>query len=315
MVRTVISELHPTRLVQRIRSVPFWMLAVGGCIAGVAAAGVGLGLTSYTTHARQFCLSCHQYQRIAFEQQSKLHPSSVVCADCHREGHTLLPTRFAAEASVVRVQCQHCHEPVVSDAQREYKYNPMHINITHASHLKLPGVTCITCHYNVAHDRRERPTNRPPMEACFKCHKGQQRACDTCHPKGSLSLPPRRSRIEPETCESCHLEWDTQSYLVGGAGFAHEAHLSADVRCERCHSFGESHWQVSLPQRGCWEECHRKRPASHSEELASATRDRVPGRRPGLRPMPSDRVLLSLSWPRHASSQGLARVARRRREA
>jgi len=261
-----ISDFHPTHLIARLRVVPPWKLGAAVCAVSLVGSGLGSGLVWYSTHARQFCLSCHQHQRVAFEEQSKLHPRSVVCADCHGEGHTLLPTRFAADPGVVRVHCQECHSQIVTDQQRDYKYNTMRIRITHASHLKLPQVTCTTCHYNVAHDRREHPTNRPPMEVCLKCHKGEKRACSTCHPRGSLPTPPRPAAGGPETCDECHPDWEAETYLVEGKLFRHGSHLSAELRCKNCHSHARRHGELLVPSPGCWQNCHQKPPASHGKD-------------------------------------------------
>ncbi len=260
-----IADLHPTHIIARLRALPRWQIVAAACVIGLVGGGMGVALTRYTTHARGFCLSCHQYQRIGFEGQSKLHPDSVVCADCHREGHGILPTRFSADSGNVRVKCLHCHEDIASDEQVGYQYNVHEIRITHASHLARPGTTCTTCHYNVAHDRREQPTNRPTMEGCFRCHDAESQDCTTCHPQGSLRAPENGSAIEPDTCGTCHLDWETRAHEVGGVQFRHGPHLAGGLRCEQCHSNKSQHGELAISKQSCSQECHQRLPLSHME--------------------------------------------------
>jgi hypothetical protein len=258
-----VADLHPASIVARLRALPRWQIAAAACVVGVVGSSVGVALTRYTTHAKDFCLSCHQYQRIGFEGQSTLHPSSVVCADCHQEGHSILPTQFSADSGSVRVQCVHCHEDIVTDEQRSYKYNLQEIRITHASHLERPGVTCTTCHYNVAHDRREQPTNRPTMESCFQCHEAEQQECTTCHPQGSLRTPEDGGSLDATACAVCHLDWESREHEFDGGIFRHGVHLAAGLLCSQCHSSAPEHGKLALPEQTCSLECHRELPLSH----------------------------------------------------
>ena len=266
-LRIRIADLHPTNLIAWVQALPRWQLVGAMCVIGIGGSAFGVGLTAYTTHAKRFCLSCHQYQRIDFEGQANLHPSDVVCADCHQEGHTILPTQFSADAANVRVQCVNCHSDVVTDEQRDYQYNEFQIRITHRSHLAREGVTCTTCHYNVAHDRRENPTNRPTMDGCFRCHEPEKQDCGTCHPSGSLATPSNGREIEPSTCNACHLEWESRSYSQEGSlSFRHVPHLAGGLECEECHSIEHEHGQLALPETSCSAKCHSVRPASHGED-------------------------------------------------
>jgi nitrate/TMAO reductase-like tetraheme cytochrome c subunit len=262
-LKVSVADLHPTNIIARLRALPRWQIAGAACLIAVVGSSMGVALTRYTTHARGFCLSCHQYQRIGFEGQSTSHPSSVVCADCHQEGHSILPTQFSADSGNVRVQCVSCHEEIVTDEQRNYKYNIEGVRITHASHLARSGVTCTTCHYNVAHDQREQPTNRPTMERCFICHEAGERDCTTCHPQGTLRLPEEGGSLEAATCSACHLDWEARVHDVDGESFRHGPHLAAELLCEGCHSSDPEHGQMILPTPTCSVECHQLRPLSH----------------------------------------------------
>jgi hypothetical protein len=133
--------------------------------------------------------------------------------------------------------------------------------------LAREGVTCTTCHYNVAHDRRDDPTNRPTMESCFTCHDPDKHDCGTCHLPGSLPRPANGRQIDANTCGTCHLDWEGRVYSQDGPlTFQHGPHVAGGLACGQCHAIDREHGQLALDETSCSEKCHGVRPISHGED-------------------------------------------------
>jgi mono/diheme cytochrome c family protein/nitrate/TMAO reductase-like tetraheme cytochrome c subunit len=173
-------------------SITHWPLGLW-IVLIAAAAFFGLGsvvtLARYTTSNPGFCLSCHGVGDTPDRGvRSLVHPGYdvVSCTDCHaKPGQIVFEgyiRGFLAEPERVSANCIRCHsEMTATNAQVGFKFDFLDIKITHNQHLSA-GATCTTCHDDVAHDLRQPPTNRPRMEACFKCHSTSE-ACATCHQK------------------------------------------------------------------------------------------------------------------------------------
>jgi len=175
----------------QLRQIPVWawaliiMLALGG-------AAVASWLPRYTTSDPKYCLTCHGEGGGLPNRgiPSLVHPpfSEVRCVDCHSKPHQLLyegyRRGFMSEPERVGPNCRRCHAEMAERMDEEgFKFNPLQIRASHKLHLDL-GSRCVDCHYNIAHDLRPNPTNRPRMEYCAQCHAVTVEPCSKCHPAG-----------------------------------------------------------------------------------------------------------------------------------
>ena len=179
------------RLIDRIFSLPKIVLIPGGLFILVLGALPLLGIANFTTTNPAYCLNCHATGETPdMGKKSLVHPSydKVKCVDCHAKPGQLVIAEgyrggFTAEAERVSPNCMRCHEKIISNEQKDFKYNVNNIRIPHEFHVKTVGALCTNCHRNVAHDFREPQTNRPQMEYCRQCHSPTD-DCMKCHPSG-----------------------------------------------------------------------------------------------------------------------------------
>lgn len=177
--------------VKTVRKIPH-LTFKGWCVIGVIAIIAGstsfVVLEQYTTTRRQFCMGCHYKQAYSeFWKESKVHPESVRCPECHTKHEQIIPRYYSADDEMVTPNCIRCHENITkTNEQIGFKTNPLNIKIPHKFHLEDVGAQCTDCHANISHDKEEPQTNRPRMENCFKCHEKE----DT-----------------RESCLKCHYEW------------------------------------------------------------------------------------------------------------
>ncbi len=174
-----------------MRRVPYgvWALVAAVAVGGAVAAS---WLPRYTTSSPEYCLSCHGEEGGLPNRgvPSRVHPpfSEVRCVDCHSKPHRLLydgyRKGFMAEPERISPNCLRCHPEIAERVDEAgFEHNPLQIRIPHKLHLEL-GARCVDCHYNIAHDLRPNPTNRPRMEYCAQCHAVTVEACTKCHPAG-----------------------------------------------------------------------------------------------------------------------------------
>ena len=194
MIRTVID---------RIRAI------TPGGLAGLVAAFVVLGLCLFVFVARWVntsptqCATCHP-RLTQLWSTSLEHPAQkVTCYQCHA-GHaelsasinlpafirdTFIPERYMASDERLELRCTECHDKMVESDKEQSKL----VRINHKAHLEKPieqsgrqvELGCIDCHMNIAHDKAEETTNRPPMFTCFtgECHAKERNRdrCTVCH--------------------------------------------------------------------------------------------------------------------------------------
>jgi len=146
-------------------------------------AALPIKLIHYTTHDPSYCKDCHP-EFVQMWQQSEMHPDSITCKACHVKGWNPAPVSFEAEPAMTLPNCERCHEDQKTQAEVVRKL----IKISHKIHLeelkqRKLDLNCLDCHWTVAHDNGQPPTNRPTMVGCFSA---------SCHP------------IENETCKLCH---------------------------------------------------------------------------------------------------------------
>jgi hypothetical protein len=106
--------------------------------------------------------------------------------------------------------------------------------IPHRAHVVVLGLECDECHESLVHSNNRRGFNRPEMEGCLeKCHDGVKAKdeCSACH--SAKSVP--KSHKSKGWLQVHGKEAETQD-------------------CGECHDWTPKY---------C-EECHSKRPASHS---------------------------------------------------
>lgn len=156
------------------------------CIVAIILGSAGfVAIEQYTTTQRQFCMSCHYKQAYSeFWKESKVHPESVKCPECHADKKQIIPRYYSADDSMVTPNCIRCHENITkTNEQIGFKTNPLNIKIPHMFHIEDVGAICTDCHANISHDKEEPQTNRPRMENCFKCHEKEdsRESCLTCH--------------------------------------------------------------------------------------------------------------------------------------
>jgi mono/diheme cytochrome c family protein len=175
----------------QLKRIPYWAwgLLVVLAVGGAAAAS---WLPRYTTSNPEYCLTCHgengglPNRGIA----SLVHPpfSEVRCVDCHSKPHQLLyegyRRGFMSEPERIGPNCISCHEEMTERLDEEgFRFNVLGVRAAHKLHVDQ-GARCVDCHYNIAHDLRPAPTNRPRMEYCAECHAVTVEACSKCHPAG-----------------------------------------------------------------------------------------------------------------------------------
>lgn len=213
-------------------------------------------LEKYTTTKPEFCMTCHKNQGYTdFRRQSKIHPKKVGCIECHGKHGEIVSTEYLADDERVNKNCLRCHQDIPSAEKINFKYNVYKIKIPHKFHIKTVGVKCTDCHYNITHDKITPITNRPRMEACFRCHNRKDN-CLKCHTKGAMKLSDTKEVVEKK-CRICHPYFRTKKLQIFGIEYTHIKHLAAGIQCERCHSNVPVHGAISKGKAGC-QSCHHK---------------------------------------------------------
>ncbi|MBI2907207.1 MAG: c-type cytochrome [Chloroflexi bacterium] len=211
----------PVPLFQRLRRVPRWMWFLIGVCAVPVVTLMAVGMARYSTSSSSFCLSCHSTGEIPDRGvRSLVHPSfeKVTCVDCHAKPDQVVfegyLKGFMAEPERVNQSCVRCHNDIADKSdQTGFKVNFGNIKVPHKWHLGL-GATCVTCHFNVAHDLEEPRTNRPRMETCYQCH-ARSDTCTKCHgspPPGPLpdftapavGVAAEGREVYLRLCSACH---------------------------------------------------------------------------------------------------------------
>jgi cytochrome c5 len=200
---------------------PFWVWPLGAIVLILGVSGVSW-LPRFTTSDPDFCLSCHSRGDTPYiGEPSLVHPGwdKVSCTQCHAEpGQQVIVDLYkegvSADPERLRNNCLRCHsETALTNEQDGFKFNKMEIRIPHRFHVETVGAECVDCHRNIAHDKREKPTNRPRMDYCYTCHS-QSDSCLKCHQNGIPTPPemvtPKKKgptsgeQIYKRNCAMCH---------------------------------------------------------------------------------------------------------------
>jgi hypothetical protein len=178
--------------------------------------------------------------------------SKVRCQECHANPgiipQTVFNVKMLGEAyaswvternpdvfhTPVNGACENCHVDLrqVSAAGD--------LKIPHRAHVDALGLACVECHDNLVHvepaegDRAVEGENAPTMETCLGCHDGEQakNGCTECH----------TDKAAPD-------DHQTAEWLIV------HPDMQEEIDCAECHGWVEN-W--------C-EECHTRRPPSHTE--------------------------------------------------
>lgn len=173
--------------------------------------------------------------------------SKISCGDCHIDPGVGGFVAFAAKSVPAfysqliqgptsenllqapgRAACQKCHTSYRKVAPSG------DLLIPHRAHVEVLQMECYDCHKDLVHSLNEHGFNKPEMEACLEqCHNGDTATaeCTDCHTR----------KQTPET----HAQPDWLQ--------VHGAEAESE-ECGECHD-----WTP-----GYCNECHEKRPASHT---------------------------------------------------
>jgi hypothetical protein len=145
---------------------------------------------------------------LKFSHTFHVKDAGVACADCHPEAaKSTMPSNNLRAG---HDQCKACHEEQLTDKCGYCHLNPDDIqpvqpaqrpfHFSHAQHLSMQKVECVTCHTGIDEATIATAKNMPSMELCVTCHNNVK---------------------APSTCEGCH---------VTLAGFIPKDHLAADFK-------------------------------------------------------------------------------------
>jgi hypothetical protein len=163
-------------------------------IAGVAAVGLAGGFAAGRSVFRPVPIVV---QPIAFNHQTHAGELEIPCDLCHEfyatGEHSGLPTLST---------CLDCHEDPLTESSEEQRIRdlaqegrldvfrklfrlPDHSFYSHRRHAELGGISCETCHGDIATTTAppERPLVQVTMDFCIDCHERERiRAeCTSCH--------------------------------------------------------------------------------------------------------------------------------------
>ncbi len=125
--------------------------------------------------------------------------------------------------------CQRCHtsyRQVSADGD---------LLIPHRAHVEILEVECVVCHSELVHAESPEGFNRPSMRMCLdQCHDGE---------------------IAGNECVKCHTRKHVPEDHLRSDWLQVHAEAADTIECGECHAWTPDY---------C-EECHSKRPASHTE--------------------------------------------------
>lgn len=173
--------------------------------------------------------------------------SRVDCAQCHIEPGVRGWFSFAARSvpafysQLIRgphetnlfeppttAACQRCHtsyRQVSADGD---------LLIPHRAHVDILEIDCVVCHSELVHAESPEGFNRPSMKMCV----------DTCH----------NDEIAGGECTKCHTRKHVPEDHLRDDWLQIHAERADTIECGECHAWTPDY---------C-EECHSKRPASHT---------------------------------------------------
>lgn len=279
----------------RLRRRPGARLRAAAVVGGVLVlAGIIVSLLPAVPATSRVCSACHAVRAAESAWRAGAH-ASVACYGCHAPGGPLGAVEATARGlgAVLKVgdragiddsSCAGCHDAALAGVVESRGVRMRHSDVVGA------GMSCLTCHEDVAHGvrpadspetsaaaapRAERAAvERSVMSRCLLCHDGEQApaGCPVCHVAGRPSDAARASAPSGQTpasttCEGCHSE-------------------SVSRGCVECHGlvlphppeFGRQHAGLSAEDPALCASCHEgARPvrtdacACHTEVNAHGT--------------------------------------------
>jgi c(7)-type cytochrome triheme protein len=181
-------------------------------------------------HARLPCLLCHRDSSAALPPM----PGSAKhapCAGCHLK-------QFADSANAI---CTICHDNAQAGSLKAFpRLTSFNMRFDHASHLKMGGLSCATCHRSTRGGvALTIPAGFNAHETCFQCHGPEAKSgeksissCGVCHELGTY----RPAR---------------QMAAAFRIGFSHAKHNQDErLSCNDCHRArgGSSGNEITAPR-------------------------------------------------------------------
>ena len=168
------------------------------------------------------CVDCHPAAKTSAQSSDNLHPTHDNCSPCHSDQ--------------VSNTCGYCH--LNPDSIEPAPPRIREINFSHAKHVAMDSVQCVTCHQNIDEVTTAGPHNMPTMGTCTTCHNDRSAvaACEACHTNFATLIP--------------------QDHLAGNFRQDHRklTRLGAlDVSCATCHTqnfCADCHGAAALLQIG-----------------------------------------------------------------
>ena len=262
-------------------------------VGAVAAFAALTALANTGLSADRTCARCHAADTevtVAAADVSDLDPGphdDVACRSCHAvpgpggrgslgvhslQAYTsrILGGPAMSLSAPNSASCLSCHEDVEETVTGD------RVRVAHDDFLEAGGYRCVDCHGAVGHGPQGKPSDRPRMALCLRCHDDIEvsAACDLCHVgdiTGSRDVSIRsypRLELGPvttcrgchsiDTCNDCHgLELPHPQRFLTGAGHGPVAAFDGKRLCENCHERPE-----------CATECHPS--ANHPEDAHPA---------------------------------------------
>ncbi len=167
----------------------------------------------HQTEAETECVDCHTRADSSTTAEDFLLPTMDDCGACHD-----------VESEE---ECTLCHFED-EETWLPFEPEPRAVRFDHKFHLGQKGVTCETCHKNLAQVDFSNSASMPTMQDCAACHDNQQAtlACASCH-TSTLNLRPADhtadylvthknvARFGQEQCATCHTNNDCASCHEG----------------------------------------------------------------------------------------------------
>lgn len=167
--------------------------------------------------------------QLKFSHKFHVQEAGVACADCHAAATSASSSDNLRPA---HENCQSCHEEQVNEKCDYCHKDPENIAavppavrsiiFSHASHVTMKGVECVTCHPGLENAEYAGPANMPSMETCTTCHNDAKatNTCVACHVSLTNLIPPdhlvasfKKEHRKPTrlgaldvSCASCHTE-------------------------------------------------------------------------------------------------------------
>jgi hypothetical protein len=177
-------------------------------------------------------------ESIKFSHKFHVSEASIACEDCHKAAKTSNLSSDNLRAN--HDNCTTCHEEQINNNCAYCHKNPDNIEavqlqerfivFSHAKHVEMRGVECVTCHRGLDQVDYAGPKNMPDMATCNTCHNNIQAAntCESCHTR-LVNLIPRDHLV-------ANFKKDHRQLTRVGALEASCATCHTQSFCADCHS-------------------------------------------------------------------------------